>query len=372
MKKPNTYRLLVLSIIISLSLATILPAFAHLEPDLHSFWATTIPTIDGSLGLGEWTDAATRDFTLEMRSRTDGTLQNTLDGRLYVKNDWTDLYFAVQIFNDDYEAQDFANRWNGLCVLFEDNHNGVVEAGENGMGVTSWTGSPFYSNNDLYYTGSYWDADVNAGQTDDGSLAWTHTNPVQGNIGDWTFEMTIPLVGPDGESYDFDITQTDLPETVGFKIWFQEPGKGTDGVYPDDPAIDINLNEIDNGGTFGTLIIHPLYTLTIETTAGGTTNPAPGEYQYPYGTVVSVQALPNAGWMLDHWELDTINVGSTNPYPVTMDQNHTIKAVFTPIAVVGGISAQAVRAPLAPLITCYGIVFVVFGVMVRVTKRKRD
>jgi hypothetical protein len=145
-------------------------------------------------------------------------------------------------------------------------------------------------------------------------------------MGNWTFEMVIPLVGTDGESYDFDIIQ--LPRTVGFKIRFEEPGKGTDGVYPDDPSITQNINEATNAMTYGTLIIHPLYTLNVIAGAGGTTNPTPGSYQYQFGTVVSVTAIPDPGYILHHWELDTVNVGDTNPYLVTMDQNHTISAVF--------------------------------------------
>ena len=302
------------------------PVLAHLEPPVHSSWAVNIPVIDGIITIGEWTDATVRDFTLEMRSRLDGSLNKTLDARFYVKNNWTYIHLAIEIFNDDYEAEDFANNWNGLAVLFDDDHDGVLSAGDNGEGVTTWVGSPFYSKHDLYYTGSYWDADANAGQTNDGSLGWSHTNPIQGANGDWTFEMLIPLVGSDGDNYDFAITT--LPETVGFKIWFQEPAKGTDGVYPDDPAINKNIQEISNGATFGDLIIHPLYTLTITTTAGGTTNPAPGEYQHPYGTVVDVLATPDVCYVFDYWELDSINVGSANPISVTMDQNHTLHAVF--------------------------------------------
>lgn len=345
------------------------PVLAHLEPDVNSLWAETTPTIDGTLVSGEWADATTRDFQLSLRSRTDGTLQKTLEARFYVKNNLNNLYFAVQIFDDDYEAQDFANEWNGLAVLFEENHDGIVESGDNGEGVTTWTGSPFYSKNDLHYTGSYWEADLNVLKTNDGNIVWSHTNPVQGAIGDWTFEMVIPLVGSDGDAYDFAITH--LPKTTGFKIWFQEPGKGTDGVYPDDPAINKNIQEIANGATYGTLIIHPLYYLTIQTTSGGTTNPSPGVYPYGYGTLVSVTALPSAGYLLDYWELDTINVGSTNPYSVTMNQNHTLKAVFTqvPPRPVGGKSfSTGTVTPSNPpilLFVSYAIVLISFGITAR-------
>jgi hypothetical protein len=70
------------------------------------------------------------------------------------------------------------------------------------------------------------------------------------------------------------------------------------------------------------------YTLGITTIAGGTTNPLPGNYTYTEGQNVPVQAIPNTGYGLDHWELDEVNVGSANPYSVLMDNNHTLQAVF--------------------------------------------
>jgi hypothetical protein len=75
----------------------------------------------------------------------------------------------------------------------------------------------------------------------------------------------------------------------------------------------------------------PKYTLTITSTTGGTTNPPPATYIYEEGETATVQALPNSGYMLDHWELDAMNVGPTNPIDVLMDTNHTLHAVFTRI-----------------------------------------
>lgn len=77
-----------------------------------------------------------------------------------------------------------------------------------------------------------------------------------------------------------------------------------------------------------TAFFHPLYALGITATAGGTTNPALGVHIYPNGTVVSVSATPSPGYDFDHWELDTVNVGTGNPYSVLMNQNHTLNAVF--------------------------------------------
>lgn len=445
MEKGRAISLFALCLIVSLLVWTPLHCLAYPEPLINSGWAATAPTIDGTIAYGEWANATVRNLILEMRSRTDGSLSKTLNATFYVQNNWTHLYAAIEIFNDDYEAQNFANNWNGLALLFDDDHDGVVNGGDNGEGVTTWALSPFYSNNDLYWddVASSWAPDVAAGENNDGALNWSHTNQTQGAIGNWTFEMMIPLIGTDGDAYDFAITT--LPKTVGFKIWFQEPAKGTDGVYPDDPVITQNIQEISNGTTFGDLIIHPLYTLIITATTGGTTTPGPGEHQYPYGTIVDVLAepdacyvfdhweldgfdvgsdnpisvtmdqnhtlhaafeliyydltitttpggttnpslgtyshpcgnvtevlaIPNAGYLFDHWELDGFNVGSSNPISVTMDQNHTLRAIFKGIPVVGGYSVSLNLADSTSKLAYYAILFVITSVVVVITRRKR-
>jgi hypothetical protein len=86
----------------------------------------------------------------------------------------------------------------------------------------------------------------------------------------------------------------------------------------------------DNKYIDGTVQILQTYTLTITTTAGGTTNPAPGTYTYTACSMVQVTAIPNSGYVFDHWELNGSNVGSANPYTVHMDSNYILKAYFVP------------------------------------------
>jgi hypothetical protein len=70
------------------------------------------------------------------------------------------------------------------------------------------------------------------------------------------------------------------------------------------------------------------YTLTIATTTGGTTNPAPGTYSYVEGTTIQVRAYPATGYNFSHWLLDGVQYTS-NPIAVLMNQNHTITAYFS-------------------------------------------
>ena len=76
-------------------------------------------------------------------------------------------------------------------------------------------------------------------------------------------------------------------------------------------------------------VFFPKLRLTITVTLGGTTSPAPGQYLYLPGTNVNVTAIPAAGYYFDHWELDSVDVGSVNPITVTMDSDHPLHALFS-------------------------------------------
>ena len=92
-------------------------------------------------------------------------------------------------------------------------------------------------------------------------------------------------------------------------------------------SITVYMNAPQTATAHYTQII--TYTLTITTTEGGTTDPEPGTYNYTAGSTVQVTAIQNTNYAFDHWELDNVDVGSVNPYTVTMDKNHTLKAVFS-------------------------------------------
>jgi hypothetical protein len=71
-------------------------------------------------------------------------------------------------------------------------------------------------------------------------------------------------------------------------------------------------------------------TLTVQNGANGTTTPTLGAHVYAAGTIVEVTALPtDVNYALDYWTVDTVNVGSVNPYNITMNADYTIKAFFT-------------------------------------------
>ncbi|HUU05986.1 MAG TPA: SBBP repeat-containing protein [Patescibacteria group bacterium] len=90
------------------------------------------------------------------------------------------------------------------------------------------------------------------------------------------------------------------------------------------------LNENDpnaaNDSDSVNVMVKNIYSLTIATGAGGTTNPVPGTYTYVEGTSVSVQATASAGYRFSSWSGDAS--GTTNPITITMTGNKTVTANF--------------------------------------------
>jgi hypothetical protein len=71
------------------------------------------------------------------------------------------------------------------------------------------------------------------------------------------------------------------------------------------------------------------FELTIEVEGTGTTNPLPGIYTHNCCESVIVTAMEtDQCWPFDHWMLDGVPVGSTNPITIHMDMDHTLIAVF--------------------------------------------
>jgi len=85
---------------------------------------------------------------------------------------------------------------------------------------------------------------------------------------------------------------------------------------------------LENQSANGTLVEHEL---TVSVDGSGSTYPSK-THTYEEGTHVTVTANASSGWIFDHWLLDSVNVGSTNPYTVTIDKDHQLTAVFTSTA----------------------------------------
>jgi hypothetical protein len=176
------------------------------------------------------------------------------------------------------------------------------------------------------------------------------------NFGDW-----VELAAPGEDIFTTDLLDENLPPDYQYYrwgsgtsfacphvsglaalIWSQFPNATRDWVRNrlrdtaddlGDPGFDIiyGYGRINARKAFNGTSPSVHYTLEIAATAGGTTNPTPGNHTYSQGQNVSVQAILDTGYRLDHWELDEVNISSANPYAVLMNNDHLLQAVFAPI-----------------------------------------
>ncbi|MEM2994795.1 MAG: hypothetical protein QXI91_02100 [Candidatus Bathyarchaeia archaeon] len=83
----------------------------------------------------------------------------------------------------------------------------------------------------------------------------------------------------------------------------------------------------DTGLYDATVTIPVTYPLTITSTTGGTTDPAPGTHLYPEETSVNVTAIPDLGYSFDYWLLNGTQK-TENPITIKMNASYTLEAYF--------------------------------------------
>ena len=161
---------------------------------------------------------------------------------------------------------------------------------------------------------------VNSSQASNGNLVYHN------NLNNTYQAVTNEAAGlwdngyPSGGNYWSHYNGTDL-----FSGEFQTV-RGSDGIG--DTAYAIDPNNTDRYP----LIRRWLWgsrNLTITSTGGGTTSPAPGSFAYNTTAYVEVTAIAYDTYTFDHWELDGYNASETIHTGVRTDINHTLKAVFT-------------------------------------------
>jgi len=101
-------------------------ASAHIGTPVYSSWTTNSPSIEGVISGGEWTDATVVDFTFDMRG-TGGGHSEYLTAKFYVKNDANNIYVAIEVFDEDYDAEDGLFLWDGCAIFFEEDNDDVLD-----------------------------------------------------------------------------------------------------------------------------------------------------------------------------------------------------------------------------------------------------
>jgi len=179
-------------------------------------WSEVQPTIDGIESPGEWDDA-------DCHSNSVGGPPS--DFTVCVKNDAVNLYIAVEVQNQTYSDPAEAGL-DFLNLAFDNNNNGVIEVGEDRLGVRydsalvrdsfNPSGVPHHS-----------DTDESDGGTNELVAAVTHDNPGSNTVGTYFAEYQHPLDSAD-DAHDFSLA---IGDTVGFAFSMAEGDLPDTGFY---------------------------------------------------------------------------------------------------------------------------------------------
>lgn len=232
--------------------------------------------------------------------------------------DYNDMVFSLQLQHylnvvSPYDTPSGEGWYYNGTDAFASLANGIVDHGNGTRRVfTQWSG-------------------------DASGTSYSKSNPIIVNqnktaIADWktqyyltikTSPLDVATIPGEGWYDQGENVALTAPPTAGyaFNYWDVDGASQGSGVNPITVAM--------NAPHTATAHYAKTFTLTIESTTGGSTTPTPGTYNFNENSTVQVTAIPNTGYALDHWELDGINVGSANPYAVLMDKNHNLKSVFT-------------------------------------------
>jgi uncharacterized protein YfaP (DUF2135 family) len=91
---------------------------------------------------------------------------------------------------------------------------------------------------------------------------------------------------------------------------------------------------IDGVKNIKAVFVATTYTLSTAVSGEGSITRSAQAENYPYGSSVTLTAVPKEGWKFSHWEGDAS--GSTNPLTYTVNSNKTINAVFVQISTLKG------------------------------------
>jgi hypothetical protein len=170
----------------------------------------------------------------------------------------------------------------------------------------------YFSASNNFYSGSDWDSDGNWGYASDWEFVLEDPNAdIVGHI--WYAEWDINKISP-----IIRISKTN------YKAVFA--GHNPANYSPTIHDYQFYYNMILDVSTSGD---GDRCFLIISTTEGGTSNPAPGKYNYERGTQVQVEAIPDDCNKFSHWTGDVPQgTEHDNPITLTIDSDKSITANF--------------------------------------------
>lgn len=132
--------------------------------------------------------------------------------------------------------------------------------------------------------------------------------------------FTAHVPGSCANTYQWRRNGVALPGETNPTLNFASVGSEHYGIYS-----VVVQNELGTAESPALALEPLLYTLTVNT-AGGSVTRSPDLAGYKPGTVVTLQAVPAAGFTFAGWDGDVHS--TTNPVQITMDQNRSVIAWF--------------------------------------------
>ena len=180
-----------------------------------------MPTIDGSVSIIEWSNAAT--MTVQMTSSSSTPPFTTT---LYIMNSANYLYMGITINDDEFSPiGEYLPTGDVFVIIFDNDNSGSVHELGNNV-VTLSAGIPTYADNYIYNLPQSSQSDILGGGTLDGEGSTSRMNDLN------HFEMKFPLCS--GDTLDFCLDPTDV---VGFRLeYLDAEGNGSFGgsqYFPD-------------------------------------------------------------------------------------------------------------------------------------------
>jgi len=159
-------------------------------------------------------------------------------------------------------------------------------------------------------------------QSDDGGMTWSKRGSFDADFikVDPSASSNLYAAGSEGVFASADGGSTWTAQNVGLEIL---DVRALDWL----PAVNLVFAGTSVGGVFRRGGANTCY-LTLTSTGGGTTNPAPGTIGYPKGTSVTVTALPELHFRFSGWS--GAAAGAANPVTLVMDSDLSLAAAFAP------------------------------------------
>ncbi len=165
--------------------------------NLGSGYTATPPAINGAFNAAEWAGAYVYSAPFPLGSyMTPGPVIRTVNLTIYILNDETTVYFCIMIEGETYNNASYGDL---LLVMCDNALNGVLDMYDQVVYIGTDPSFMFYSNHDCYFTAPPTGIanDTNDGGTEDVVSAFTHSNPVNGATGTYTFEFSMPYASAD-------------------------------------------------------------------------------------------------------------------------------------------------------------------------------